>query len=301
MTRQSFSTKKQKILIFGGTGQIGSVAVKKLAEKFKIIAPTSQEVDVTNRKISEEFIKRIKPDQIVYIAGYTNTDGARKESGKAFWLNSGAVLHLTYVAAKLKIPFHYLSTELVFNGEKSNKPYIENDAPDPVLTNGKTKQLGELATLNASKQNSVLRLIMCYSPIYERKLDLARLTVNKLKRGEQFSATDDQLVNPIYVYHLIDAIANILEKRATGIFHLGATDFTTPYEFARKIAKQLRFDVDLIKPVKFADFSKTRPELRPKDQWLDTKKFRKTFGEGALKSVDEGIEDFVRDYKRFNN
>ena len=300
MSKQSFSTNKQRILIFGGTGQIGTVAVDRLAKKFKVIAPTSKEVDVTDRKVAEEFILKSEPDRILYIAGYTNTDGAREEPGKAFWLNAGAVLHLTFIAAKHKIPFHYLSTELVFNGEKSKKPYTEKDAPDPLLTNGKTKQLGELATLNASKANCVIRLIMCYSPIYERKGDLARLTVNKLKSGQEFSATDDQLCNPIYVNHLVDAISMILESKESGIFHLGATDFTTPYEFARKIARKLKLDENLVKPVKFADFSKTRPELRPKDQWLDTKKFRTTFGEGVLKSIDEGISDFVRDYKKYN-
>lgn len=291
---------KQKILIFGGTGQIGSVAVKKLSRKFSVTAPSSQQVDIIDRNLVKKFLKKTKPAQILYAAGYTNTDGAREEPGKAFLLNAGAVLHISYLAAGLKIPFHYLSTELVFNGEKSDRPYTEKDFPDPLLINGKTKQFGELATLNASKQNSVLRLIMCYSPFYERKLDLARLTVKKLKEGAEFSATDDQLVNPIYVNHLIDAISMILENRASGIFHLGATDYTSPFEFAKKIARKMKLDEKLIKPVKFADFSKTRPELRPKDQWLDTKKFRKTFGEGILKSVDEGIADFVRDYKRLN-
>lgn len=286
--------------MLGGSGQIGSVAVRRLSKKFKILAPTHIKLDVTNRDSVEKYIRKNKPDQILYIAGYTNTDGAREETGKAFLLNSGAVLHITRLAAELNIPFHYLSTELVFNGKKTNAPYTEIDIADPLLINGKTKVLGELATLNASKRNSVLRLIMCYSPFYERKMDLARLTVSKLKKGESFSATNDQLVNPIYVKHLVEAISRILEAGDSGIFHLGATDFTTPFEFAKKVARALNLDETLIKPVKFADFSKTRPELRPKDQWLNTKKFRKKFGEGILKSIDESIIEFARDYKRLN-
>jgi dTDP-4-dehydrorhamnose reductase len=215
-------------------------------------------------------------------------------------LNAGAVLHISYFASRLNIPFHYLSTELVFNGEKSLAPYTEKDAPDPLLVNGKTKQLGELATLSASKNNSVIRLIMCYSPIFEKKGDLARLVVKKLSANESFSATDDQLVNPIYVFHLVDAISKILEKRASGIFHVGATTYTTPYKFAKLVAKTLKLNYSLIKPVKFKDFIKTRPEPRPKNQWLDTKKFVKTFGKGILKPVEEGIEDFAKDYKRLN-
>lgn len=292
--------KNEKILVLGGSGQIGSVAVKQLSKRFKIIAPIHSQLDVTDRNAVLKFLKRSKPDQILYIAGYTNTDGAREEAGKAFLINAGAVLHISHFASNLNIPFHYLSTELVFNGEKSFAPYTEKDTPDPLLVNGKTKQLGELATLNASKNNSVIRLIMCYSPIFEKKGDLARLVVKKLSSNESLSATDDQLVNPIYVFHLIEAIAKILEKRASGIFHVGATTYTTPYKFAMLVAKTLKLNYLLIKPVKFKDFSKTRPEPRPKDQWLNTKKFVKTFGKGILKPLEEGIEDFARDYKRLN-
>lgn len=291
---------KQKILIFGGSGQIGSVAIKQLAKKFKIIAPTHSRVDVTNRDAVLKYLKKVKPAQILYIAGYTNTDGAREEAGKAFLLNAGAVLHITSFVAKYKIPFHYLSTELVFNGEKSKTPYTEKDIPDPLLINGKTKQLGELATLSASKENSVIRLIMCYSPFFEKKGDLARLVAKKLSAGETVSATDNQLINPIYVYHLVSAISKILEKKSSGIFHVGATTFTTPYKFARMVAQALKLDESKILAVKFKDFSKTRPELRPKDQWLDTKKFIKTFGKGILKSVEDGVLDFAKDYRRLN-
>lgn len=292
--------KNKKILILGGSGQIGSVAVKKLSKIFKIVTPTHSQLDVIDRDAVLKYLKRIKPAQILYTAGYTNTDGAREEAGKAFLLNAGAVLHISYFAAKLNIPFHYLSTELVFNGEKSSSPYTEKDAPDPLLVNGKTKQLGELATLNASKNNSVIRLIMCYSPFFKKKGDLARLIAKKLKEGQEFSATDDQLVNPIYVNHLVDAIEKILEKRASGIFHVGATTYTTPYKFAKLVAKILKLNDSLIKPVKFKDFSKTRPEPRPKDQWLDTKKFIRTFGKGILKPVEVGIQDFARDYQALN-
>ena len=164
--------KSQKILIYGGTGQIGSVAVKNLAKHFEVIAPTHKQVDVTGRQSVLKNINAVKPSQILYCAGYTDTDGARQEADKSFLLNCGAVLHIAYYAAKKKIPFHYLSTELVFNGEKSDKPYTEEDLPDPLLINGKTKRLGEIAALSTSKYNSVLRLIMCYSTYYPKKTDL---------------------------------------------------------------------------------------------------------------------------------
>jgi dTDP-4-dehydrorhamnose reductase len=76
----------EKILVLGGSGQIGTVAVKQLSRKFRIIAPTHFQLDVTNRNAVLKYLKKSKPDQILYIAGYTNTDGAREEAGKHFCL-----------------------------------------------------------------------------------------------------------------------------------------------------------------------------------------------------------------------
>lgn len=291
------ASKKYKILVYGGSGQIGSVAVKNLSKKFEVVAPTHEQIDVTDRHATIKNIDQVKPDQILYCAGYTNTDGARQEIDKSFLLNCGAVLHIAYCVAKKSIPFHYLSTELVFNGEKSDKPYTEEDLPDPLLINGKTKRLGELATLSTSKKNSVLRLIMCYSAHFAKKSDLARLALSRVQNGQEFTATKDQKVNPIFVETLVEAIGKVLEERGSGIYQLGATDYTTPFEFSQKIIKRFGLNSKLIKPTTFAKFSKTRPEPRPKDQWLNTKKFVKDFGKGILKSVDEGIEDFYHAYQ----
>lgn len=289
-------SKKQKVLIYGGSGQIGSHAILRLPEKFDVIHPSHSEVDVTAKSQVEQNIKKERPDQILYAAGYTNTDAAKHEPGKSFWLNAGAIMNITHLAAKMRIPVYYLSTEIVFDGTKTESAYTEKDTPNPLLTNGKTKRLGELATLDASKQNCVVRLIMCISPYYERKKDLARLVVSKLTNHETFTATDNQTVNPIYVDHLITALRVLLQNRANGIYHVGATDFTTPYKFARKLAQAFGLNKSLVQKTTFEQFSKTRPEPRPQHQWLDTTKFRTEFGEGILHSVEEGIAAFKKDY-----
>lgn len=289
-------SRREKILIFGSSGQIGSRAVELLSTKFELICPTHQEVDVSRKERIEEFIDQVKPAQILYCVGFTNIDRAQEEFKEAFLLNAGAVHYITQRARSLHIPFHYLSTEVVFDGKKKDQPYTEDDFPNPLSVCGLTKRGGELVTLAASKNNSVLRLIICYSAKYRRKKDLARLALSKIKQGEKFRATHNQEINPIYVDHLIYAIEVILKNHACGIYHLGATDHTTPYEFARKIARRLNLDDSLIKPISFEEFSKGRPEKRPQHEWLDVSKFQKDFGKGILRSVDEGIDSFVRSY-----
>lgn len=287
---------KPKILIFGGSGQIGSRASMLFAKDFSVFTPSHREVDVTNRNQVEEIINQIKPQQILYSAGFTYIDKAPKQIGNSLMLNTGSLHYITDKARRLDIPTHYLSTEVVFDGLKSNSPYTEKDHPNPVSINGMTKRLGELITLDASKNNSVLRLIICYSAKFDKKLDLARFGVSKVIKGETFTSTNDQEINPIYVDYLVEALITILKNKASGIYHLGATDYTTPYDFVRRIVKRTGLDESLVLPTTFAEFSKTRPEKRPQHEWLSTKKFEKDFGKGILKSVEEGIEQFVKNY-----
>lgn len=287
---------KPKLLIFGGSGLVGTRAKDLLVKNFEIIAPDHKVVNLEDFNTVNKFINKIKPKQILYTAGFTKYDEAPLKAKEAMILNSGSVLFITHIAAKLKIPFHYLSTEIVFDGTKK-KPYKETDLPNPQSYIGITKRLGELATLNSSKNNSVLRLIICYSPFFSKKTDLARLVVDKLRKEETITITDNQEINPIYVDHLISAIETVMVKHASGIYHLGATDYITPYIFANKIAKIFNLNSSLIKKVSFEIFSKTRPEPRPQHEWLDIGKFTKDFGKGILKSTDEGINEFFNNYK----
>lgn len=287
-----------KILLLGSSGQIGSEFVKKLTNKYKILSPTHQQLDITNRSQIEGYIKNKKPSQIVYSIGFTSIDQAPTHISEALDLNVLGVMNTTGIAALKKIPVHFLSTEVVFNGYKKNAPYNEEDQPDPLSLNAKLKRMGELVTLDASSLNCVIRLIICYSPFYARKTDIARLVATNLKEGKTFTSTKDQEINPIYVSHLIRALSIIIDNRASGIYHVGAKDYTTPYEFCRKIAKKLGLDSKLVLDTTFKEFSKTRPEPRPQHEWLDVSKFLKDFGQDALLTVDEGITAFTEDYPK---
>lgn len=290
--------KKSKILLLGATGQIGSRAKVLLANRFEVLAPTHQQIDITIRSHVEKQLLRFKPLQILNCVGFTSIDDGPNKPLETINLNTRSLMYLTHTAAKLKIPVHHLSTEVVFDGTKSARPYLETDIPNPLSFLAATKRLGELVILNASPKNSVLRLIICYSPYYPRKMDLARLAISKVKVGQIFKATNDQEINPIYIDHSIAAIQTIMLNRASGIYHLGATNFTTPFKFVKGIVKKLGLDSKLIQPTTFAGFAKTRPEPRPQHEWLDVSKFEKDFGKGILCSVEAGIEAFAEAYRQ---
>lgn len=283
----------QKLLLLGGSGLVGSRIVDLLSDRFNLIAPPSSELDVTNSTKIKEGIEKIRPDLILYAAGFTNVDLAEIEKEACNLLNVGAVEFFTNEAKKINAPFYYLSTDYVFDGTKEDRPYKEEDIPNPMTgVYAKSKRDGEIVTLNGNSKNCVIRLIMPFSATYRKKMDIARLVLDKLKKGEKVLGVVDQKINPIFVDNLSLAISKILKKRAWGIYHLGAATFTVPNEFIKELARQFNFSQDLIEDVTFNEFNKARKAKRPQHTWLDTTKFRKEFGEGILHSIEDEIRSF---------
>jgi dTDP-4-dehydrorhamnose reductase len=286
----------QKILIYGGTGLVGSRVLELLSSNFEFIAPTSDEVDLLNEEDIKKNIEQINPEQVLYAAGYTNVDKAEEDQDLCFGLNTIAVKTISDISSNLNIPLHYLSTDYVFNGEKSDLAYTEEDEPSPLSVYAKSKRDGEVLALDSNPKNSVIRLIMPYSAVHTKKLDLVRLVLGRLKNGEKVFGVTDQNVNPIFVDDLVFAIGKILENKSSGIYHVGASSFTTPDKFLHLLAKEFNLDENLITPQSFDEFSKTRPAKRPQHSWLDTSKFNKDFGEGILHSVEDGIKLFKEQF-----
>lgn len=288
--------RKQKALIYGGSGLVGSELIKALRKDFDVDAPSHKDVDLIHVHQFRNHIAAVSPDQLIYAAGLTNVDQAEKQPALAFLLNAEAPRAIAEIAASRRIPFHYLSTNAVFDGKQSYRPYRENDVPHPLSIYGKTKLKGEEFVIKSSPLNSVLRTVMPYSASYPKKKDFTRIVLESLQQGKQVQGIVDQIINPIYVKTLVEAIRSIVKERASGVYHLAAVDWTSNEEFAKKVARSFGFPEELIIPTTLKSFYRHKPGLRTPYYWLDTGKFRREFGEGILKTLDEDLALFKKDY-----
>ena len=109
----------------------------------------------------------------------------------------------------------------------------------------------------------------------------------KLEKGVEYSVVDDQVRTPTYVEDLAKGIVSIIEKKATGIFHLSGKDVMTPYQMAIKTAGHLGFNSSLIKRVTASSF--TQPAKRPAKTGFIIDKARKELGYEPL-SFEEGLK-----------
>ena len=282
-----------KILIFGGSGLVGSRIRELLGAKYQIIAPSHLQADVVDKKQIKQIIKSSKPDYIIYAAGLVSVDEAEQYPKLAHLLNVQSPVFIAKLAASIGAPVLYFSTDAVFDGSKSKQPYVEDDKTNPLSEYGKSKLLGEQLVMNASEMNCIARIIMVYSPKLSKRKRFVHIALEALKKGEKFYGVLDQLVNPVYVDDIVMAVDLLIKSKSHGIYHLGARDYVTNYEFVKKLAKNFNLNESLVKGISFEEFFKGRA-LRTKYCWLDTSKFRGKFGDNILHSNDEGIRLFKK-------
>ncbi len=132
-------------LLTGGTGQLGSELRQLLPE---VIAPSHQELDVTQPSTIEDTLERIQPKVLVHAAAYTDVTGAEQNQKACWQANVVGTRNLTQLAALRGIFLIHISTDYVFAGTRGM--YQENDAVGPVcnyyaLSKLVAEEIGRLA------------------------------------------------------------------------------------------------------------------------------------------------------------
>ena len=159
-------------------------------------------------------------------------------------LNVGGLRNLLDAAKKSF--FVQISTDLVFSGEHG--PYCEDDIAETnsekVTWYGFTKGEGE----RLCQDHTILRLIYPVRAKYDQKLDYLRKPLALFDQGKLYPMFTDQQVSISFIDEVIFAIDKILEKKATGVFHAGSSDFTNPFELYSYLFEKARGVKAVVKP-----------------------------------------------------
>ena len=238
--------KSTKIILFGSTGLVGSRIIELLSKTYEIVNPTRDEVDLNKDYEIEKFLGKNQADYIVYAAGVTRQDQAEEEKDLALRLNATVPKIIAEIASKNSTPLIYFSTDAVFDGNKSDSPYREEDLIKPVNYYGFTKAYGEEAVLLKSDRNLILRLISVYTGHYEKKIDFARRALLKLSVNEHYEGITDLLFNPTYSDDAVNSLKCAIAKKASGVFHIGSSDIISNYEFMILLAESFSINKKLI-------------------------------------------------------
>jgi dTDP-4-dehydrorhamnose reductase len=279
----------QNILITGADGQLG-MTLKSLTLddlNYNFIFTSSRDLDITNHQIVRKFILDKKINVIINCAAYTLVDRAEIEPNKADQINHQAVANLAQVAKDLFVKLIHISTDYVFDGNKSN-PYLESDPTNPQTVYGKTKLDGEIAVKKINPKDSIIIrtswLFSCFGKNFVNKMfELA-------KTNKQISVVSDQIGSPTNANDLVRLILKIIPKIKNNnveLFHFSNEGSCSWFEFAKEILKINNISTILI-PVSSDDY-KIKAN-RPNFSVLSSDKIKNKY-KFAIQSWMEALKD----------
>lgn len=289
-----------KVLITGANGFLGHYLTGQLLEKDIAVVATGKgdcrlpyvannlfqyvEMDFTDPVGVKNTLEKIKPDVVVHSGAISKPDECEQNKAYADKVNIEGTRYLLSEAAAIKSFFIFISTDFIFDGREGM--YKEEDTGNPVNYYGLTKFKAEALVKEYSFDWCIVRTVLVYGKPLSGRGNLLTVVKEKLEKGEEYSVFDDQVRTPTFVEDLAAGIVAIIEKRATGIFHLSGKDILTPYQMACKVASYLGFDEGLIRKVTAATF--TQPALRPLKTGFNIEKAVKELGYNPV-SFEEGL------------
>ena len=279
----------RKILLTGKDGQVGWELQRTLAPLGDIVAIGHREMDMANPESVRGVIGQVRPDLIVNAAAYTAVDMAESEPDVAMAINGVAPGVMAEEAKRLNAFVIHYSTDYVFDGT-GKRPYVEDDAPNPLNVYGKTKLAGERAIQAAGAPHLIFRTSWVYAARGKNFL----LTMLKLSRERsELKIVDDQAGAPTWSRMLAEATSQILAQHffplprqsasiadVSGVYHMVSEGSTSWCGFARKIFEEASRDASFVVPrlIPIPASEYPLPAARPKNSRMSTVKLNQTFG-----------------------
>ena len=271
---------KTKILVTGLNGFIGTRIKDLYSKKYQLIGfDHTENKSVTYRRYTFDVLAKTKADIVLHLAAKTHIDQCEMDKKKRVksesWdINVNGAKNIAAGCKKYNKFLLFLSTECVFNGEKSW--YREIDKPDPINWYGYTKYNAEQAVIKSGCNYCILRSTLAYGHPRFYSSDLFHFFTEKFKNNQKVKAVNDQLLSLTFVDDLIKVITVLIDNHAGGIYHYAGDVSISPFGFAKLISEKLN-KKNLIIPVTLAEFFKEKSKLRLKNATLSSAKIKKEF------------------------
>jgi dTDP-4-dehydrorhamnose reductase len=226
------------------------------------------------------------PNAVVNLAAYTDVDGCETDRALAWRMNVTLVEHLARACRSVDAHLVHISTDYVFDGTRG--PYAETDTVGPISYYGKSKLAGENALASSGIDWTVIRTNVVYGTLSDRP-DFLSWVLQQFDAGKPVKAVTDQYSNPTFCDDLCETILEAIQRRRTGLYHTGGTDYLSRYEFVSTVATIFHVAHELVIPVTTADLNQVA--RRPMRGGLITLKATADLGV-RMTSVEHGVVAF---------
>jgi dTDP-4-dehydrorhamnose reductase len=206
--------------------------VRAAAERagYEVVALSRAELDIADPVGVGAVLGRVRPGVVINCAAYTRVDDAEADVAGATRVNATGPGVLAAAAASVGAWIVHVSTDYVFDGEKSSGAYVESDVTGPRSVYGVSKLLGERAVAAAAPDcHTIVRSAWLFGtggPCFPATILRAAASRPELR------VVDDQVGSPTFTPHLAEALLSLAVDRVLGVTHVAAAGETSWFGFA---------------------------------------------------------------------
>ncbi len=262
-----------RVLLFGGTGQVGTEIRALASGNVDLVAPGQAELDLKDAGAIATVVGAAPWDVVINAAAYTDVDRAEREEAAALVLNADAPSHIAIATGSRGIPLIHISTDYVFDGRKG-APYVEQDEVSPLNAYGRSKLAGERAVAEGNPRHIILRTSWVYS---RYRKNFVKTILRLAFERDRLSIVADQHGCPTAASDIARACLDIAMRCASerentpyGVYHFAGAGEATWFQFASAIielaGKQIAKPPQLV-PIQTIDYP--TPATRPLDTRLN--------------------------------
>ena len=286
-----------RILLLGGSGQLGKCLHDELVKWASVSAPSSSALDVRHYDDVTDAITSYRPNLTINACAFTNVDKAETDVASATAINADSLTAIGAAQAALGGGVIHFSTDYVFDGTK-NAPYLETDTTKPINQYGKSKLAGEHHLFETGVLAWVFRVSWLYSAGGKNFL---QTMLRLFEERNELSIVNDQFGAPTSVYPLARQISRILStglqnEGNTGIYNLTCGGKASWYDFALACHRSAvqhgitNNDEMIFNPIPSSAYP--LPAQRPANSCLSNEKFKQTFG-GSMPHWQQALDDVM--------
>ncbi len=245
-----------RIVVTGSDGQLGVELMRALVAHGEVIGTTIADLDITDPGCVDR-LAALGPDWVVHAAAATDVDGCEREPDRAMTVNAEGTRRVAEGCRRAGAGLVYLSTDYVFDGRKGG-PYTEGDEPAPLNVYGRSKLHGERAVRSLVSHWLIVRTAWLYGTHGQ---NFVKTILGKAEAGEALRVVDDQVGSPTYAADLARAVALLLSRGQTGLYHVTNGGSCSWYEFTQEVLRLTGKDAKQVKRISSEELN--RPARRP--------------------------------------
>jgi dTDP-4-dehydrorhamnose reductase len=282
-----------KIVITGGTGQLGGDCRQVLGRRFEVVSLGSKDLDITSMTAVDQMMENVTPEVILNCAAFTKVDDCETKRELAWKVNVEGPTNLAVAAKKQGARFIHISTDYVFDGRKKvPEPYTETDDTNPLSYYGVTKYESEKAIRRTTDNHIILRTAWMYGI---RGHNFLKTMLSLALKGPQreIKVVNDQFGSPTWSFRLALQIEKLIEAGGQGTYHATSEGYCTWYELATHFLDKMGVPHSFV-PCTTEEYP--TPATRPINSILENQRLKES-GVNLMQDWKSDLDEFVSKFR----